>query len=135
MGPDSDDDMRGWQAGFRTDFGGETDDFMIKGNLFHATDDLLDGDRLSAHSLNGRWSHVLGPNASFVFQSVYDWYKRDVTRVRDSLTTFENNAQLNLTAGRHQIVAGAGVRRTNDLFVNGLNAFAVVPERRGAVGL
>ena len=131
VGPDSDDDMRGWQAGFRTDFGGETDAFMIKGNLFHATDDLLDGDRLSAHSLNGRWSHVLGPNASFVFQSVYDWYKRDVTRVRDSLTTFENNAQLNLTAGRHQIVAGAGVRRTNDLFINGLNAFAVVPERRG----
>jgi len=131
IGADADDDFRGWQAGFRGDFGSETDAFMIKGNLFHATDDLLDGDRLNAHSLNGRWSHVLGPNASFVFQSVYDSYKRDVTHVRDSLSTFENTAQLNLTAGRHEIVAGVGARRTKDLFINGLNAFAVVPERRG----
>jgi iron complex outermembrane receptor protein len=130
IGRDADDDFRGWQAGFRGDFGSETDAFMIKGNLFHATDDLLDGDRLDAHSVNGRWSHVLGPNASFTFQSVYDWYKRDVTHVRDSLTTFENSAQLNLTAGRHEIVTGLGARRTNDLFINGLNAFAVVPERR-----
>ena len=99
IGPDADDDFRGWQAGFRADLGGETDAVMLKGNLFHATDDLLDGDRLNAHSLNARWSHVLGPNASFVFQSLYDWYKRDVTHVRDSLSTFENSAQLNLRAG------------------------------------
>ena len=131
IGADADDDFRGWQTGFRADFGGETDDFMLKGNLLHATDDLLDGDHLNAHSLNGRWSHVLGPNASFLLQSYYDWYKRDVTQVRDSLSTFENSAQLNLTAGGHEIVAGAGARRTKDLFINDLNAFAVVPERRG----
>src|SRR5690348_263795 len=130
IGPNADDDFRGWQTGFRGDFGGERDSFMIKGNLFHATDDLVDGDWLKAHSLNARWSHVLGPHASFQIQSTYDWYKRNVTLVRDSLSTIENSAQLNLTAGRHEIVAGAGVRHTKDLFVNGLNAFQVVPNSR-----
>lgn len=127
---DADDDFRGWQTGFRADFGGESDTFVLKGNLFHANSDLIDGDHLNAHSLNGRWSHVLGPNASFTFQSVYDWYKRDVALVRDSLSTFENSAQLNLTAGRNEIVAGAGARRTNDLFMNGANGFQVVPNSR-----
>ena len=130
VGADADDDFRGWQTGFRADFGGQSDSFMLKGNLFHATVDLLDGDRMNAHSVNGRWSHVLGPNASFAVQSIYDWYKRDVALVRDSLATFDNNVQLNLTAGRHEIVAGAGARRTKDLFVNGANAFQVVPNGR-----
>ena len=130
VGADADDDFRGWQAGFRSDFGGEADDFTVEGNLFRATDDLAHGDRLRAHSLLGRWTHVLGPSASFQFQSDYDSYRTDVTRVLSSLTTFENNAQLNLTSGRHEVVAGAGFRRTSDRFVNNLNAFAVVPESR-----
>ncbi|HEY7006173.1 MAG TPA: TonB-dependent receptor plug domain-containing protein, partial [Sphingomicrobium sp.] len=130
IGADADDDFRGWQTGFRGDFGGQTDNFVLKGNLFHATDDLLEGDRLNAHSLNARWSHVLGPNASFQLQSTYDWYKRDVALVRDSLANFENNAQLNVVAGKHEIVAGFGARRTKDLFVNGANGFQVVPNSR-----
>lgn len=130
IAPDAGDDFRGWQAGFRSDFGGETDGFMIKGNLFHATDDLVEGDHLNAHSLNGRWSHVLGSHASFQFQSTYDWYKRDVALVRDSLSNLENSAQLNLTTGRHEIVAGLGARRTKDSFVNGANGFQVVPNSR-----
>jgi iron complex outermembrane receptor protein len=130
IGADADDDFRGWQAGFRSDFDEERDNFMIKGNLFHATDDLLEGDHLNAHSVNARWSHVMGPQASFQFQSTYDSYKRDVALVRDSLATLENNAQLNLTSGRHEIVAGAGARRTKDLFINGANGFQVVPNNR-----
>jgi iron complex outermembrane recepter protein len=130
IGADADDDYRGWQAGFRSDFGGEADNFMVQGDLFHATDDLIDGDHANAHSLVARWSHILGPSASFQFQSNYDWYKRDVGLVRDSLSTFENDAQFNLTSGRHELVAGAGVRTTNDLFVNNLNAFELNPESR-----
>jgi iron complex outermembrane receptor protein len=130
IGADTDDDFRGWQTGFRADLGGEADEFMLKGNLFHANSDLIDGDHLNAHSLNGRWSHVLGPHASFQLQSTWDWYKRDVALVRDSLSTLENSAQLNLTTGRHEIVAGVGARRTNDLFVNGANGFQVVPNSR-----
>jgi iron complex outermembrane recepter protein len=130
IGPDADDDYRGWQAGFRSDFGGEADNFMVQGDIFHATDDLLAGDHANAHSLVARWEHVLGPSASFQFQSNYDWYKRDVDLVRDSLSTFENDAQFNLTSGRHELVAGAGVRTTNDLFINNLNAFELNPESR-----
>ncbi|HWU93005.1 MAG TPA: TonB-dependent receptor [Sphingomicrobium sp.] len=129
-GFDQNDSYRGWQAGFRSDFGGAADQFTVQGDLFHATDDLIAGDRASAHNLLGRWTHTISPNASFQFQSDYDWYRRDVTLVQDSLTTFENEAQLNLTAGPHQIVAGGGIRLTKDLFINGLNGFQLNPQSR-----
>ena len=127
---DTDDDYRGWQGGFRSDFGGESNHFTLQGDLLHATDDLLQGDHLSARNLLARWSHSLSPTASFQLQSYYDRYARDVTLVEDRLTTFDNQAQLNLAAGRHEVVAGAGVRTTRDLFVNNLNQFELNPESR-----
>jgi iron complex outermembrane recepter protein len=125
-----DDSFRSFQTGIRSDFGGEADHFTLQGDLFHATDALLSGDDYNAHNVLGRWSHTLGTGASFQLQSYYDWYRRDVTLVRDSLTTFDNEAQLNLTAGANQIVAGGGVRTTKDLFINNLNAFELNPESR-----
>jgi iron complex outermembrane recepter protein len=128
--PDADDSFRSLQTGFRGDFGGDADHFTLQGDLFHATDDLVAGDRANAHNILGRWSHTLGPTASFQLQSYYDWYRRDVTLVRDSLATFDNEAQLNVTAGAHQIVAGGGVRTTKDLFINNLNGFELDPQSR-----
>jgi iron complex outermembrane receptor protein len=125
-----DNDFRSWQGGFRSDFGGEADHFTLQGDLFHATDDALAGDHLNAHNILGRWSHTLSPSASFQLQSYYDWYKTDVTKVVNSLATFDNEAQVNLAAGANQIVAGAGVRMTKDLFINNLNAFELSPESR-----
>jgi iron complex outermembrane receptor protein len=63
-------------------------------------------------------------------QSYYDWYDTDVTLVRNSLSTIDNEAQLNLTSGPHEIVTGAGVRRTKDLFINNLNPFELAPESK-----
>jgi iron complex outermembrane receptor protein len=125
-----DDHFRSWQAGFRSDFGGAADTFTIQGDLFHATDQVSPGDRDSAHNILARWSHVLSANASFQLQSYYDWYSSDVTLVRQSLSTIDNEAQLNVTSGAHQLVAGAGVRATKDLFINNLNAFELNPESR-----
>jgi iron complex outermembrane receptor protein len=127
---DVDDSYRSFQTGFRSDFGGQADHFTIQGDLFHATDELVPGDRANAHNILGRWSHTLGPSASFQLQSYYDWYRRDMTLVRDSLATFDNEAQLNITAGANQIVAGGGVRTTKDLFINNLNEFELDPESR-----
>ena len=87
------------RPGSGRDFGGEADHFTVQGDLFHATDDLLAGDHANAHNLaRAAGPHVLGPSASFQLQSYYDWYKRDVALVRDSLATFDNDAQLNLTS-------------------------------------
>jgi iron complex outermembrane receptor protein len=125
-----DDSFHGLQAGFRSDFEGAFDHLTIQGDLFHATDEMLTGDHANAHNLLARWSHALGPGASFQLQSYYDWYKTDATLVRNSLSTIDNEAQLNLSAGAHEIVAGAGVRTTKDRFVNDLNPFELNPESR-----
>jgi iron complex outermembrane receptor protein len=125
-----DDSFHGLQAGFRSDFEGAFDHLTIQGDLFHATDEMLTGDDANAHNLLARWSHALGPGASFQLQSYYDWYKTDATLVRNSLSTIDNEAQLNLSAGAHEIVAGAGVRTTKDRFVNDLNPFELNPESR-----
>jgi len=125
-----DDHTRAVQAGFRSDFGGGADNFTVQGDIFHATDRQLSGDHANAHNLLARWSHALGGSTSFQLQSYYDWYGSDVTLVRQSLSTLDNEAQLNLTSGAHELVAGAGVRRTRDLFVNNLNAFELNPESR-----
>ena len=125
-----DDSYRAWQGGFRSDFGGATDHFTFQGDLFHATDRQFRADHANAHNLLGRWSHSLGSSASFQFQSYYDWYSSDVSLVRESLSTFDNEVQFNLTSGSHQIVTGAGVRTTKDLFINNLNAFELDPESR-----
>jgi iron complex outermembrane receptor protein len=130
IGAAIDDHSRSWQGGFRSDFGGEGDRFTLQGDLFHSTDDLVAGDHTNAHNLLGRWTHDIGRSASFQFQSYYDWYKSDQTLVDQSLETFDNEAQLNVTSGAHQIVAGAGVRTTKDRFVNNLNAFELNPESR-----
>jgi iron complex outermembrane receptor protein len=130
VAPDLDDDYRSWQAGFRSDFGTESDDFTVQGDIFHANADTLPGDHANAHNLLARWSRALGPSASFQLQSYYDWYKRDIADVEDSLTTFDNEAQLNLTSGRHEIVAGAGVRTTRDRFINNANQFQLNPTSR-----
>ena len=124
-----DDRYRSWQAGFRSDFAAEADNFTVQGDVFHATDEQFGGDHANAHNILGRWSHVLGPSASFQLQSYYDWYATDVTLVRSSLSTIDNEAQLNLAMGGHEIVAGVGARRTRDLFVNNLNPFELDPER------
>jgi iron complex outermembrane receptor protein len=125
-----DDSFRGFQAGFRSDFEGAIDHFTVQGDLFHSTDDLLTGDHANAHNVLARWSHALGPGASFQVQSYYDRYRTDVALVRSSLSTIDNEAQLNLSTGPHEIVAGAGVRTTKDLFVNNANAFELNPESR-----
>ena len=125
-----DDDFRSWQAGFRSDFGAGSDNLTVQGDYFHADGDTSPGDGARAYNLLARWSGVLGPSASFQLQSYVDWYKRRFTLVEDSLSTFDNQAQLNLSSGRHEFVAGAGVRTTRDRFINNLNAFHLDPTSR-----
>ncbi|HET7317013.1 MAG TPA: TonB-dependent receptor [Sphingomicrobium sp.] len=129
-GADVDDDYSGWQGGFRSDFGENADHVTVQGDIFRTDADTFPGDGAKGQNLLARWSHVLNPNSSFEVQSYYDYFKRDFVLAEESVATLDTQAQLNLTRGAHNIVAGGGVRTTKDRFVNNLNPFKLVPESR-----
>lgn len=130
IGQAVDDDYRGWQTGFRSDFGLGSDHLTFQGAYFHSDADTGPNDGANAYNILARWSGALSPAASFQLQSYVDWYKRRFTLVEDSLSTFDNQAQLNLNNGAHEFVAGAGIRTTRDRFINNLNAFNLDPTSR-----
>jgi iron complex outermembrane receptor protein len=127
---DVDDDYRGWQAGFRSDFGSDSDHVTVQGDLFRTYSDLLDDTGAHGQNLLARWSSALGPSSSFQVQAYYDYFKRELPLVEDSVETFDGQTQFNVTSGPHQLVAGGGIRTTRDRFVNDLNIFQLVPESR-----
>lgn len=126
--PNLNDSYRALQGGFRSDFGGASDHVTLQGDIFKTYSDVIEGDSANGHNLLGRYSRTLSPNSSFQIQTYYDYFVRHFQLVDDSVQTFDGQAQFNLTSGRHNIVAGGGIRTTHDLFVNGLNAFHLVPD-------
>jgi iron complex outermembrane receptor protein len=124
------DGFKAWQAGFRSDFVTDADHVTVQGDLFHIKGEQIPGDAGHGHNVLARWSRTLSENSSFQFQAYYDYFKRHFTLVDDSLSTLDAEAQFNATYGAHDIVAGAGVRTTKDLFVNDLNVFHLVPPRK-----
>jgi iron complex outermembrane receptor protein len=63
-------------------------------------------------------------------QAYYDRFQRDFILVEDSLETVDVEGQLTFNAGRHNLVAGAGLRSTRDEFINNLNAFQLDPSSK-----
>jgi iron complex outermembrane receptor protein len=127
---DIDDDYRGWQAGFRSDFGGDDNHFTLQGDLFRTNADVVDGDGAHGQNVLARWTRALGVTSSVQLQAYYDDFHRDFILTKDSLETLDAEGQLNTTLGRHEIVAGFGVRTTRDEFINDLNIFNLVPPSR-----
>jgi iron complex outermembrane receptor protein len=68
--------------------------------------------------------------SSLRIQAYYDYYERTFLLTHDSLETFDVDVQYNRVIGAHDIVAGAELRTTRDLFVNNLNIFQLEPPRR-----
>ena len=126
-GPAIDDDYQGFQAGFRADFGGGQDHVTLQGDLLRTDVDTASGDGSRAHNLLARWERTLSPNASVQLQGYYDSFKRTFTLAEDSVETLDAEAQVNYASGAHELVAGAGVRTTDDEFINNLNIFQLVP--------
>ncbi|HEU0045806.1 TonB-dependent receptor plug domain-containing protein [Sphingomonas sp.] len=125
-----DDRFSGYQIGLRGDFGAEDRRFTISADHFGT--DVATGthDGESGQNVVLRWSRRAGENTSFQLQAYYDQYRRTFTRVRDELQTLDVEGQINVTVGRHELVAGGGLRTTRDLFENRLNAFLLDPERK-----
>jgi len=129
-GADPDDGGDGVQVGFRADFGTGPDAVTLQGDLLDSRHDILDGDGNRAHNLLARWQRDLGGASSFEVQAYYDRFERRYTRVLDALTTYDLQGQHNWSRGAHEVVWGAGVRVTEDEFVNRLNSFVLDPESR-----
>jgi iron complex outermembrane receptor protein len=125
-----DDRFSGYQVGLRGDFGAEDRRFTISADHFGT--DVATGthDGESGQNVVLRWSRRAGESTSFQLQAYYDQYRRTFTRVRDELQTLDVEGQINVTVGRHELVAGGGLRTTRDLFENRLNAFLLNPERK-----
>ena len=129
-GPDTDDRFHGWQAGFRSDFGAGPSHLTIQGDIFDSDTGGLTGDGDRGHNLLARWTTQTGEESAFRIQAYYDYFQRSFINVRDSLQTFDVEAQYNLTSGVHEIVAGTGLRTTRDKFTNNLNSFQLDPPSR-----
>ena len=125
-----DDSYRGWQAGIRSDFVTAADHFTLQGELFHADAESGPDDKANGHNVLARWSRTLGPTSSFQIQAYYDYFKRRFALVDDALQTADVEGQFNVTVGRHDLVAGLGLRTTRDEFVNEANIFNLNPPRK-----
>src|SRR3546814_704699 len=85
---------------------------------------------LTGHNVQARWSHHFASGSKLQLQAYYDKVDRRVTGLRDRLETFDVTAQHDIALGSHRIVWGAGVRTTNDLFLNELNPFVLDPPQK-----
>ncbi len=128
--PNVDDEYEGIQGGFRADFGTGDSVFTVQGDIFDANSPLFPDDGEEGHNLLARYSRRLSDSSSVQVQAYYDKFERQVTLVNDSLETFDVEAQFTGSFGRHDIVAGAGVRTTRDEFINNLNGFNLDPKSR-----
>jgi iron complex outermembrane receptor protein len=130
IGFPGDDAFSGFQIGFRGDVTTQSSHLTLQGDLFRNKAELLDGDGNRGFNMLGRWSRTLSANASLEVQAYYDKFQRDFIRVSDSLETMDVEGQVTLASGRHNLVAGAGLRTTRDEFINNLNAFQLDPSSR-----
>ncbi|HEY0149367.1 MAG TPA: TonB-dependent receptor [Allosphingosinicella sp.] len=129
-GVDQNDRFKGWQAGFRSDWGSGADRFTFQGDIFDNKLATGTGDGNRGHNLLARWNRQLNSRSALQVQAYYDDFRRRFTLVSDSLETFDVEAQYNRSAGSHELVLGAGARTTRDAFINNLNGFVLDPERR-----
>jgi iron complex outermembrane receptor protein len=133
-GEDANDDWSGAQGGFRADWGGADNTFMLQGAVF--ADDLDAGGRRKGGHLLGRWRRVLGDGSSIELQSYYSDEQRDAALratpgTFDALATWDISLRHNTQLGQaHQIVSGAGYRVVDSEFINTLNPAAFEEPRR-----
>jgi iron complex outermembrane receptor protein len=117
-GGTSGDGIRHGQAGFRLDGGApDTTNWLIKGDLFHSRDQLLD--RADGEFTNGglqaRWSAWLAPASRLTLQT---YFRREFRRIPGQLThhvnTIDVDAQHAWSHRRHQLIWGGGFRLNAD---------------------
>lgn len=130
VAPDYPDQLRGWQAGFRADLPQGDSLFTIQGDVFENEVGTFAEDGNRGQNLQLRWQTQLDRGSSVQIRAYYDEFDREILLVQDSLQTFDVEAQYTGTIGSHELVLGAGVRTTDDEFINNLNPFVLDPTSR-----
>jgi iron complex outermembrane recepter protein len=133
-GAHANDDWSGAQGGFRADWGGADDAFMLQGGLY--ADDLDAGGRREGGHVQGGWRRTLDDGSSFDVQAYYSSEQRDAALratpgTFDALATWDISVQHNTRVGQaHEIVWGAGYRNVDSEFINTLNPAGFEQPRR-----
>jgi len=127
VGPVFNDGAEGVRAGFRSDFDTASGTFTIQGDIFDNNANRQPGNGEDGGNLLARWTRQTSDRSSVQLQAYFDTFERRFIMVSDKLEMFDIEAQFNWQGGRHTIVAGAGVRTTQDEFINNLNAFDLDP--------
>jgi iron complex outermembrane receptor protein len=128
LGPDFNDNFRGWQASLRADAGSDSSHFSLQGNIFDNQTFAIPGDGNHGQNIVARWNGALSETTSLQVQGYYDYFKRRLQLATDALETFDLDTQLNKRVGSHALVAGFGIRTTKDLFINKANPFVLDPQ-------
>jgi iron complex outermembrane receptor protein len=133
-GGDAGDDWSGAEIGFRTDWGSAENQYMLQASLYD--NDIDTGGAHSGGHILGNWVRLFEDGSSFEAQAYYSNAERETAfinaqGVSDVLSTWDLSFQHNLGLGAaHEIVWGGGYRLADSEFVNTLNPFTFLDERR-----
>lgn len=120
------------QAGFRADWGGAAQGFILQGDAYSGDLEMRPAGRdITGLNLLARWSRRLASGGSLRVQGYYDRTRRDHPgTLAERLDTFDVEAQHALApAGRHRLIWGGGYRHARDRIGNSA-ALAFLPADR-----
>lgn len=123
-GSDAEDPFEMGQGGFRIDWTPSPNNLLVlQGDLYDGTVGQTNaGDlTLSGGNVLGRWTRVFTGDSDLQVQVYYDRTERDIPAVfGETLDTFDLDVRHRLSPGqRHDVVWGAGYRRTDNRVDNG----------------
>lgn len=133
-GGDAGDDWSGAEIGFRTDWGGAENQYMLQASLYE--DDIDAGGSHTGGHILGSWAHLFDDGSSLEAQAYYSNAERDTAFINaqgisDALATWDLSFQHTLAFGRaHEIVWGGGYRLAESEFINTANPATFLKERR-----
>jgi iron complex outermembrane receptor protein len=122
------DRYNGFQTGFRADAGLGSSSLTIQGDLFRNHGWLLN--KRSNEAGQNILAKVVTPvgDGSLQIQGYYDFAEQRVDGLVNRLGTFDLTTQYSLLSGRHALVVGLGARTTDDLYVNTIEGFKLIPD-------
>lgn len=114
-GAERGDDWQLGQVGFRTDWGGLSNNVMLQGAYHDRLDDR--SDNTGAHLL-GRWRRLFDDGSSVEAQAYYSYAAAAAGPVSDELQVWDIDLQHSFAVGGgHQIVWGGGYRVSQSEFI------------------
>lgn len=131
-GSSLDDRYKHTQAGIRADWGGVSQQFSLRANVYEGdVGELAGGRDFSGTNLQAQWKKQLGDGASLRLRAYYDRTDRNhAATFRERLDTFDVEIQHTLRPmGAHQFTWGAGQREARNRVVNSASQ-AFVPAAR-----